>query len=1039
MNSALWKICIDTGGTFTDCLGISPNGDRTTLKLLSSGIIRAQLVIGGRGQFHITSPYQVPEALFNGYTLTFSGLGEYRFESPFTLHLSENGSWTYPESWGALAPGQYEVELSSGEAAPVVAARLITQTSLVHPLPPVDMRLGTTKGTNALLERKGAKVALLITEGFEDILKIGNQQRPDLFSLRIERRPPVTRHIFGVQARIDAKGVEIRPLGTAHIQELIDKVKSSGCDSVAIALMHSYLNPIHEQQLGEALDKAGISFISCSSTLSPLIKFLPRLHTTVINAYLQPVLQAYLNGVRNPLPDKRLLVMTSAASLEAHDQYHPKDSLLSGPAGGLVGAAHIARQAGFSRFLTLDMGGTSTDVARYDEQFSFQDEIRIDDFALQTKAVSIHTVAAGGGSICSFDGHTLRVGPESAGAHPGPACYGKGGPLSLTDIALLGGMLDPVQWTIPLSKVAAEQALQKMALEADLSPDDLIEGLLEIACETMANAIRVVTIEEGVDPREFALLAFGGAGGQYACRIADKLGITNIIVPREAGILSAIGMGVAPLVRQARQAVLQPWPHAQQDLGIRSESLKQKALQKFPPYIQQTGTFDARIELALRFQGQDHYLTIHHTDTTDTLSTFYQQYKNRYGYCPEDRPVEIVYVEVLLQHIESEKVHSNASLTESKQVQYDDTWEHIPTGTQKKGPFYLSNNLGSLVVDSGWTATFGENGDAILKRAETPLQASSNLVKDQTIALSLFTQRFKQVAMEMGSLLARTSFSVNVKERLDFSCALLDANGYLVANAPHIPVHLGSLGLCTRLVHETLDLQAGDVALTNHPGYGGSHLPDITLVAPVFFEGERIGFVSNRAHHAEIGGKRPGSMPPDATRLVEEGIVFEPVHLVKAGVPEWQVIEQRLQEGPFPSRAVAENLADLHAGLAAIRAGQTQLIQLCQQFGRVQVQQYMQNLQDYTASRVREAWQELPTQKWQATEYLDDGTPLSVSIQRIVSGNLQISFQGTGDTHPENLNANPAIVQSVVAYIMRLLLREDLPLNAGLLSSVQLE
>jgi 5-oxoprolinase (ATP-hydrolysing) len=1055
---AKWKIFVDTGGTFTDCLAQSPQGAWQRVKVLSSSALRGEVSrvekgLGKRKKIFFQASWQAYGDLFTGYTFRVSG-GDFPCR---VVGSRMKEAWLEVEGESEKLTAGQRFELTAGEEAPILAARLATRCPLDKPLPPLSLRLGSTKGTNALLERKGARTALLITQGFADLLRIGTQQRPELFALHIQRPPLLYHSVIEVAERLNARGEVLQPLQKAEIDRIEAALEASGCDSVAIALLHAYRNPVHEKKLLNRLSQCfPQKFFSLSSVLAPAIKLLPRAETAVVNAYLSPVIDRYLQAVRSKLAEASLRVMSSAGGLTDADFFQPKDSLLSGPAGGVVGAAAKARQAGVSRILTLDMGGTSTDVARYDGQYEYQYESRVGDAHLLSPSLAIETVAAGGGSICSFDGHRLQVGPESAGARPGPACYGAGGPLSLTDVNLIAGRLAPDAFGIPLDRLAAERALNALSQSSGLSREALLQGLLQIANEKMADAIRKISVQKGYDPQGYALLAFGGAGGQHACQIADLLGMEQVLVPQDAGLLSAYGMSQAVVERFASQQVLQPWQEVRNQLpdGIRalSEQVKQQ--------LQAEGISPSEVQLReplllLRFRGQEHSLEVALQAGEDPIGAFRRQYEQLYGHWFEDLTIELESIKVIgasqapalfpssfsPEPYEPEPSYQQRGFFEGK-------WQQVPVflleslqpGARITGPALVLSADSTTVLEAHWQLQLDAARTALIQKQKEPDSARQVLdsgTKADPIQLELFTNRFRSLAHEMGALLQRTAFSVNVKERLDFSCALLDAAGELVVNAPHIPVHLGSLGLCVRKVAEALPLGPGDVAITNHPGYGGSHLPDITLVQAVFFEGKRIAYLANRAHHAEIGGKRPGSMPPDAQNLAEEGVVIAPAYLVKGGKVDWENMRKKLTEASFPSRNPRENESDLRAGLASLRNGAQALHKLCRQYGPEEVTHYLQAIKDYAAARLAERLQALPQEEQAAREQLDDGTPLQVSWRQ-QAAKLHIDFSGSGPVHPANLNANPAIVSSVVLYVLRLLVGENIPLNEGLMQQVEL-
>ncbi|MEM9985098.1 MAG: hydantoinase B/oxoprolinase family protein, partial [Bacteroidota bacterium] len=850
---------------------------------------------------------------------------------------------------------------------------------------------------------------------------------------------------LGIKERISSEGEVLTQIEAAETKRMIEWALAGQFDAIAITLLNSYRNPEHERLLAEALASSVPAKVVCSHELISSVKLLPRAETTVVNAYLAPVIDRYLANIRHALGEIDFKIMTSAGGLVSAEQFHAKDSLLSGPAGGVVGAAALAEACGYPRVLTLDMGGTSTDVAKYQETLAYEHETQVGPAKLLAPTLAVHTVAAGGGSICGFDGQKLWVGPESASAWPGPACYGAGGPLTLTDVNLLLGRLDPQTVGIPLDLDAARMALRKVLQGSQLDEKEALRGWLDIANETMAGAIRKISVEKGYDPQAYSLLAFGGAGGMHVAEVAESLGVRQILVPYDAGIMSAVGIHQAQLEGFAHVQVLQPWHTIQTQLDDWIDPLKQSVQHKLQAEGLEPAELEApRVWLFLRFEGQDHSLELAYQSGLDVEAEFEIQYRKLYGHWLENRALELEAIKVGGR--QKGGALPRYGVPDSGPEKKPDAhgaaypvfyWENQSPGQGWKGPVLLAAPLGTTFIPQGWTGRLDEGLNLRMSKVKANRVEEPSTERAAAIELELFTRRFQSVAEEMGALLQRSSFSVNIKERLDFSCALLDAEGYLVANAPHIPVHLGSLGVCTRLVKAALPLGPGDVAITNHPGYGGSHLPDVTLIAPVYDEeAQLLGYLANRAHHAEIGGKRPGSMPPDAHRLAEEGVVIAPQYLLQAGEARWEAMRALFTQGPYPSRSVEENLADLRAALASIKAGEAALQALSSQHGRNKVQAYMQGLKEYAARRLREQVANRPQGTFSAQEKLDDGTPLTVSWG-FEKDQVTVDFTGSGEVHPLNFNANLAIVNSAVLYVLRLLLAEDLPLNEGLMMPVR--
>jgi 5-oxoprolinase (ATP-hydrolysing) len=1048
-----WQIWIDTGGTFTDGVALAPDGHLRRVKILSTSALRGRIVRSlAPDRAEIRESWGTPGGLIRGFrfhlleeTDACSRVADY---DPVAKVLQLDRPSVTPLRDGA------PFEITSPEEAPLLAARILTGTEASEPLPPSHMRLATTLGTNALLERRGVPTALFITEGFGDLLRIGTQQRPDLFRLDVELPAPLYEEVIEVPERLDAEGRVLRPLVLETLVETASALVDRGITTAAVALLHAYRNPDHEQQLKRKLFEWGFEHVSCSAELAPRIKLLPRAQTAVVDAYLSPVVGTYLARVGAGLSSGELLAMTSAGGLLDTERYRPKDSLLSGPAGGVVGAAHAGRRAGRRRIISFDMGGTSTDVARIDDDYEYRYEHRVGDAQMVAPALAIETVAAGGGSICWLDGERLRVGPHSAGARPGPACYGAGGPLTLTDVNLLLGRLDPERFDIPIDPQAARNRLDELLQELErrtgerARPGEVLEGLLAIANETMADAIRRISVRRGYDPTGYTLAAFGGAGGQHACGVAERLGMTRVVLPPDAALLSALGLGHAVVERFVERQVLEPLERSEPRLGEWMEALAARAREE----VLAAGVAGDRVRvrrrlLHLRFQGQDSTLQVDWEDGLDARRAFEEAYAEMYGHRPEDRPVELESIRVVASSTAEVEDFVSGDLpvheiSTSKRLGELPTYDRpsLRPGARFDGPAVVLERHCATVVDRDWAASILGDGSLFLERGATRREANER-GRPESIRLELFTQRFTSLVKEMGERLERTAVSTNVKERLDFSCALLDPDGSLVVNAPHIPVHLGALGLCVRRLKQTLPLRPGDVAVTNHPSFGGSHLPDITVVTPVYTEESPprlLGYLASRAHHAEVGGSRPGSMPPTATHLVEEGVVIPPSYLIEGGRPRWDDLRRHLLQAPYPTRNVEDNLADLRAAAAANHAGARALRALAALHGAGTVLRYMERLERMADERIREALKKFGDGVYEAEERLDDGSALHARIE-LRGGRARIDFGGSAGVHPGNLNATPAIVQSAVIYVLRLLLQEPLPLNEGLLRAVKID
>lgn len=1069
----MYQIWIDTGGTFTDGLALDPNGALHRTKVLSSSRLRGQLIDGKLVAPWLTAP------IFDGYQLrvletdAVYTIESLRFDGTLIVRNADQ-IVTLPHT-------QYTIELYTHEEAPVLAARLLTQTPLNQSFPALEMRLGTTKGTNALLERKGGRVALLVTKGFKDLLRIGTQQRPNLFQLAIPPAEVLYDTVLEVDERIAADGQPLTTLSDQTCINLIEDLRQLQPDAIAVSLLNAYRNPTHEHQLREVLNKAGFRYITLSTDTSVTPQYVSRTQTAVVDAYLTPVMRSYLDNVQRQLGGNPVRIMTSSGGLVRADLFQPKDSLLSGPAGGVIGAADISNQLQLTQstvgVLTLDMGGTSTDVARIQTGLDYRFSTKIGPFDLQLPSLAIETVAAGGGSICWFESHgatsgQLRVGPQSAGANPGPACYGAGGPLTITDVNLLLGKLHPNQFGIPVFPEKAQEALKNVLQQVEQKTGKhtdglaLLRGFEQIANETMAGAIRKISISRGFDPKDYSLLVFGGAGGLHGCAIARLLNMDQLILPFDGGLLSAYGIGQAQIERLASCSVLQPLATVQDELPALVGRLLDSATETLRQDVGQDGAVETKsISVFLRLLGQEATVDVPFSDHLET--DFRQKYQHLYGHFPENRPIEVESIRVMVSTTSPHQVlngspvshrHAVPAFTTDAYPAYD--WTQLQEGDTFRGPALLLNTTSSAFIEPGWRLIVQANKNALVDYiADLDEVRSVDFQEQETgtgqqngdvIQLELFTQRFRAIAEEMGAQLQRTAFSVNVKERLDFSCALLNQKAELVANAPHIPVHLGSLGICARLVLNALPpLEPGDVVITNHPKYGGSHLPDLTLLSGVFTEAHQlIGYVINRAHHAEIGGKVPGSMPPDAVSLVEEGVVLEPTFVVKNGQFLWDSeLAARFTNCPYPTRSLAENKADIEAALASLRAGEQALQNLVGEHGLPTIHTYMGRLQQSATEAIRSVLNPLTGQVFEAEEYLDDGHQIRLKITISATDEaatnqdrlrIRFDFTGTSDVHPHNLNANLSILYSAILYVLRLWCGRDIPLNEGLMAPVDL-
>lgn len=1050
MNNKHYNIFIDTGGTFTDCIAVTPDGERICRKVLSSGSLRAVISKWkNEHTFLIEHKWSVSKDIFRNYIIRFPEFPEHQsVVKRFDIDNNRIGLRTPLP--GLSGKEGIVIELTAKEEAPVLGIRLITETALNEEFPPMNVRLGSTKGTNALLEEKGAPTALLITEGFKDLLFIGTQARPDIFSKEINIPKPITKTIIEIEERISSNGRILKKTDPEKINIQLNNLKNTDVNSIAIALLNSVKNPVHEKELRSLCSEAGFANISVSSDLSEMIKLLERAETTVVNAYLTPIIHEYISNVFFTLNASSLKIMTSAGGLVDSSSFHPKDSLLSGPAGGVVGAAICGRMAGFKKLISFDMGGTSTDASRFDDSYDYVYELKVGNAKIMSPALSIETVAAGGGSICGFDGFKLFTGPESAGASPGPACYGAGGPLTITDVNLLSGRLLPENFSIPVYMHKAENKLQELLEQIEVATGErpvrikLLEDFLSIANEIMAGAIQRISVRQGYAPFEYALVSFGGAGGLHACDIAELLDMENIIIPKEAGLLSAYGIGNAKMESFASRQFLTELKNVEYFIPEFVKKLENVAIKKLENDGIERSNIQTREKLVyLRLKGQDSSIEINWKPNVNLAWRFKRRYIDLFGHWVQNRAIELDAIRIVVSEkspafkAEDETLHPCQPETDIYSINNDPAFElkKLRAGANIKGPAIILDDFSTFYIKNGWEFILDQNLIAVLKKKS---RTKKIIEATNQAELELFTNRFMSIPENMGAMLQRTALSVNIKERLDYSCALLDAEGYLVANAPHIPVHLGGLGVCVRKLLKEIKFRSGDTIVTNHPGFGGSHLPDVTTISPVFIRNKLFAFVVNRAHHSEIGGISPGSMPPGAKNLAEEGVVIPPFFLMRRGKADWEGIRKVFLNADYPTRSLQENMADLNAALAANNRGLELLRELAYQYGEDKLSYYFKALREYASSRMKVTLSNIADGNYQAEEKLDDNSVLSVNITKS-NDRLDIDFTGSSGVHPLNMNATEAIVNSVVIYTMRLLLGEDIPLNDGLMDLVSIK
>ena len=1028
-----WEFFVDTGGTFTDCLGKDPLGTIHRAKVLSRGSLSAcvctnaspnGLVLEGQPAWPAGFPvgFQILLPSFSEFT------GRVTAWEPLSGRLDLDRALPH-----GFVPGG-SVELLSGEEAPVLGMRLILARNGIEPgSVPCRMRLATTRCTNALLEGSGCAPVLFVTAGFPDLLEIGDQRRLGLFDPVPRKRPSLASAVVEVDERTDREGKIIRPPDYEAIASAARDALADGHRSATVSFLNSCLNDENERAVVSILREAGFQFVVGSGAIHPFPKWLPRCESAVIESYLSPVLRRYLDSVTRGLGERgELLVMSSAGGLIDRAGYRAIDSLLSGPAGGVVGAGATARAAGVEKFINLDMGGTSSDVSRFSGSFAYRSEHRVGEARISNVAMKIETVAAGGGSICRVEDGLLRVGPQSAGAHPGPACYGFGGPLCLTDVNLLLGRLDPLRFSTPVSIEDAQGRLAEMVEQSGRLEEDLLLGFLAVADDAMANAIRKVSTAEGYDPAEHALQTFGGAGGQHACGVARRLGMQKIFSPADSGLLSAYGLSQARVERVVERSVLSPVePQALVRLEEEMTAFGLSALEK----LGQQGRVVGK-SVFVRLLGQDVPLEIEYSQTREIESLYHKKFERVFGYFPKGRELEVHSLRLLVAGALppfDEETFPEGSLREHAGAF---SREQIAPGERMAGPCLVADDFGTLWIEKGWSARKGTRGSLLLERIQS---AHAEESIPSSARRELFSSRFLCLVEEMGAQLERTALSVNVRERLDFSCALLDGSGYLVANAPHIPVHLGAMGVCARRLMACFPkLRPGDVVVSNHPAYGGSHLPDVTVLAPVFGKGEQLlCFLANRAHHAEIGGVSPGSMPAGTSSLCEEGVVIPPRLLFEGGESKMDELEKILRTSLHPSRQPEENLADLSAQVASLRRGMESMEQLVEEYGEETLAAQMDALREESSASCSRFIKEMGECEFSAIQTLDDGDRLALRVT-VEKGRATFDFSGTALARDDNLNATEAIVTSAVCYCLRLLIAKDLPLNEGLLEPVNL-
>jgi len=971
----------------------------------------------------------------------------------FSVWIDRGGTFT--DCIGRGPDGALRVaKVLSGDDAPVAGIRALLGLGDDAPVPPCDVRMGTTLATNALLERRGAPTALAITRGFADLCAIGDQTRPDLFALDIVKPELLYREVIEVDARAAPDGSILAAPDDDALLAALRAVRARGCTSLAVVVLHAYAAPALEQRIAAVARTAGFTHVSCSAEAGAEIGVLGRADTTVVDAYLTPLLADHVARLRASLPGSRIRLMQSSGGLTDAARFRGRDAVLSGPAGGVVACAAVAGAAGASRAIGFDMGGTSTDVSCVDGEIDRVYETQVAGVRLRAPMMAIHTVAAGGGSLCRWDGLRMTVGPESAGASPGPLCYGRtdARELALTDVDLALGRIAGDRFPFPLDRSRVDDALATIAAAMGTTPLAAAAGFFAIANASMAEAIRRVSIARGRDPRDFALVVFGGAGGIHACPIARELGISTLVIHPLAGVLSALGMGLARVSWHGElDGGRVPLSAAAIDsLTAAFDSLAAQGLTALAADDVPAPVVHRRIDL--RYAGSDAALTL--DVSNDLAADFAARHRALFGYDRPGTPIEIVAVRVeVTGHDPAPVLPAAPSGAPPAPVRHSDMWtgtslesvpvflrDTLPAATALTGPALILDSTSTLALDPGWTLAVSPDGTLLVRHSDTAAAAVhlAASVRDtdtpDAVRLEVYGNLFMSIAEQMGAALRRTAVSTNIRERLDFSCAVFDSGGGLVANAPHIPVHLGAMGETIRsLLEEHPRPEPGTVFASNDPAAGGSHLPDITVITPVHDErGELLFFTASRGHHADVGGVTPGSMPPFSTSLAEEGVVLRHVAIVRGGVLDRDAILARFASARRP----LDNLADLEAQVAAGRAGERLVRAAIERHGS-EVLAYMRHVQDQAAALVARAIAALPDGVRRFEDALDDGTAIACAVEKR-GDRLVVDFAGTGPEHPGNLNAPRAVTVAAVLYAMRCLVGAPIPLNAGCLRPVDL-
>jgi len=1002
-----WQFWIDRGGTFTDVVGRAPDGGLHTAKLLSE------------------NPELYKDAAVEGIRRL--------------LELKEGE---------AITPDRVEC-----------------------------VKMGTTVATNALLERRGEPTLLVTTRGFRDALRIAYQARPRLFERHIVLPELLYERVIEARERVGVQGDVIEPLDEDHLRAALKQASDAGIRSCAIVFMHGWRHTAHEALAARLAREAGFEQVSVSHEVSPLMKFVPRGDTTVVDAYLSPILRRYVRQVEAQMPGVPLYFMQSSGGLARAQRFQGKDAILSGPAGGIVGMVRTGQAGGHDRLIGFDMGGTSTDVSHFAGEFERAFETQVAGVRMRAPMMSIHTVAAGGGSIIAFDGSRLRVGPASAGANPGPACYRRGGPLATTDANLMLGRIQAEYFPAVFGPRGDErldregvvqrfEALAQSMREAgarDATPESVASGALQIAVANMANAIKRISVARGYDVTRYTLQCFGGAGGQHACAVADALGMQRVFIHPLAGVLSAYGMGLADQVAMREASLEAPLDATGIALAAqRLATLAQQAADEV--HAQGVAREDVKLRRRyhLRYQGTDTALVVEEADEAAMRAAFDAAYRQRYAFLMPGKPlvIEAVSVEAIGEGERLPEPHAQAALRDHAPAPHAAVRMHAPgedgasrwheaalhlreslaPGARIDGPAVIAERNATTVVEPGWQARMSAQGALELQRIRPRALQRAVGTQVDPITLEVFNNLYMNIAEQMGLRLQNTAHSVNIKERLDFSCALFDAQGSLIANAPHMPVHLGSMSESIKtVIARNPAMRPGDVYVLNDPYHGGTHLPDITVITPVYLDeadAHPAFYVASRGHHADVGGITPGSMPPFSASIEEEGVLLDNFMLVRGGQLREAELLAALGAGPYPSRNPQQNLADLRAQIAANEKGAQELRAMVAQYGLPTVQAYMGHVQDNAEESVRRVITALKDGEY--TLALDNGARIRVRIDvDAATRGARIDFTGTSAQLPNNFNAPKAVTMAAVLYVFRTLVDDDIPLNAGCLKPIE--